>query len=218
MCRMFGFTGRGDAVTLVEEFGQLSVKGKSIDGRGHPDGWGIGYYKGGVNLVKKAACAQDSSEYVKAAHLVEGASVVLAHLRKASPGTPITDELAHPFLHGHFLFCHNGSMHQKDGSPFETLDTILFFEKVCETSLKEAVRYFSGFVYTSLTCLLTDGETMWGYRGYTEREDYYTLYCMRTNDYVVFCSEPFTPGKWTLLQNGELVTVSPTLDLVREQL
>lgn len=222
MCRMLAFTGYTKTLkSLLLTFQMLSLHGKSIDERGHEDGWGIGYYGKGVTLFKRAECAHRSEEYLT---VVESLSrknprVVLAHLRKASPGTPLTDREAHPFQNGNFLFCHNGSLYQKDGSPLgEELDSILYFRKIQKTSLKEAISHFHTLKYTSLTCLLTDGHTIWGYRDYTEKEDYYTLYYTKKESYVLFCSEPIIAGEWVLVGNRELVTVSETLDIETELL
>lgn len=204
---------------VLLRFKRLSVDGKSTDGQGHRDGWGIGYYCDGVHLFKKAECALTSEKYVETVRKVKDVAprVLMAHLRKASPGTRVTDEEAHPFGEGSFLFCHNGSITQRDGQPLgKELDSILFFKKTRETSLRKGIEYFLNFKYTSLTCLFTDGHTVWGYRGFTEREDYYTLYYLKTKDFVLFCSEPLLPGEWVLLRNHELIAVSANLDIVTE--
>ena len=221
MCRMLAFTGYEHMEDLLQQFQKLAVDGKSTDGKGHRDGWGIGWVNPGCYLVKKAECAVSSRTYADTVTRVncESPQVILAHLRKASPGTPVTDEEAHPFQKDNFLFCHNGSIYQVDGKPLgDQLDSILFFKKIQKTSLKEAISYFRALKYTSLTCILTDGHTIWAYRDYTEKEDYYTLYYLKTRGYILFCSEPIIPGAWTLLKNGELVTASPSLDITTELL
>lgn len=215
MCRMLAFTGQYRTVEdLLYKFQKLAVTGKSLDGKGHRDGWGIGWYNNGVHLLKKAECAT-SNNYLDAVKAAThgGPRLLLAHIRKASPGTPVTDKEAHPFQEGNYLFCHNGSLYSRDGQPLPELDTVLFFKKIQETSLKEAITYFKNFKYTSLTCLLTDGDTLWAYRDFTEKEDYYTLYYLKTDKFILFCSEPILPGRWVLLKNGELVTVSNTSDM-----
>jgi predicted glutamine amidotransferase len=221
MCRMLAFTGYESMGDLLQRFQKLAVDGKSTDGRGHRDGWGIGWFNPGCYLIKKGECAVTSRTYADTVTRVnrESPQVVLAHLRKASPGTPVTDEEAHPFQKDNLLFCHNGSIYQVGGKPLgEELDSILFFKKIQETSLKEAISYFRALKYTSLTCILTDSNTIWAYRDCTEKEDYYTLYYLKTKEYVLFCSEPIIPGAWTLLGNGELVTASTSLDITAELL
>lgn len=217
MCRMFAFTGQTESLKdLLLRFQKLSIEGKSTDGRGHRDGWGIGFDD---KLFKRAECAANSTEYVEVAEMAANASprTVVAHLRKASPGTPVTEKEAHPFKIDNFLFCHNGSIKRVDNTPLgEELDSILFFRRILKTSLKEAVRHFWNFKYTSLCCLLTDGRFIWAYRDFTEKEDYYTLYYLMTEECVLFCSEPIKEGEWTLLRNRELVTISPDRTLQRE--
>ncbi|MBU7016387.1 MAG: class II glutamine amidotransferase [Theionarchaea archaeon] len=218
MCRMLVLTGYAEALEyLLLKFQTLSIYGKSIDKKGHEDGWGIGYYNcEGVHLSKKAECALKSEDYLNLVRKVtcENPSIVMAHLRKATPGTQVTDREAHPFLDGDSLFCHNGSLWRADGSPLgEDLDSLILFRRIQETSFKDALLHFRNYNYTSLTCLLTDGHTVWAYRDYREREEYYTLYYLKGENFILFCSEPICTGEWTLMKKGELVTVFQTLDM-----
>lgn len=223
MCRMLAFAGHFRIEDLLCRFQRLSISGKSLDDKGHRDGWGIGYYTDtGCTLFKKAECAATSKKYVEIVEIAkrENPHVFLAHVRKASPQTPVTDREAHPFQRDNYLFCHNGSISAPDGKPFTELDSVLFFDRVMETSLKEAATYFRAFQYTSLTCLLTDGHTIWAYRDFEEKErekeEYYTLYYLKTKEFVLFCSEPIIEGEWILMKNRELITCSPDLSLVTE--
>ncbi|MBU7013948.1 MAG: class II glutamine amidotransferase [Theionarchaea archaeon] len=222
MCRMLAFMGPPcSPEDLLTKFQRLALYGNSIDGVGHRDGWGIGYYSHGIVLTKKAECAAESTKYTEAA--LEAAQkaphVLMAHLRKASPNTPVTDEEVHPFQIDHYLFCHNGSITQRDGQPLgKTLDSVLFFRKLRETSLIEAVAFFRDFKYTSLTCLLTDGVKIWAYRECTEREDYYTLYYCTRQDSVIVCSEPILDCRWVPVDNRQLITVLPDHSVLTEML
>lgn len=223
MCRMLACSGYTGIEKLLLTFRQLAITGKSTDGKGHRDGWGIGWVYNGFHVYKKAECASTSELYVNTVEKVknEHPRIFLAHLRKASPGTSVTDKEAHPFQSENLLFCHNGSIKKGNGQSLgEELDSILFFKRIQETSLKEAIMHFRDFkfTYTSLTCLLTDGSTLWAYRDFQEREDYYTLYYLKTKDSVLFCSEPIITGEWVLLRNGELVTCSISLDVRTEML
>lgn len=208
MCRMLGLLGRYDSVLhLLLRFGSLSTTGNSPDGKGHKDGWGIGYYSQSITLLKEATCAAESNHYGKAVKRVARATpvIVLAHVRKASPETPVTIEEVHPFQKNNYLFCHNGSIYQKNGSSLgNKLDSIIFFDTIMTTSIKESIYYFRNGEYTSLNFLLTDGKKIWAYREYTEKESYYTLYYLKTDDFILFCSEPIIDGDWVLLDNKEL--------------
>ena len=226
---MLAYIGRPKRSTdLLLKFQQLSLFGNSLDGKGHQDGWGFGYYPppsrpshdsypspdsypSRPHLVKKAECAFSSSIYMDTIHRIEAVSphVVLVHLRKASPRTKITIHETHPFLHENVLFCHNGTIFSSDDRPLgPTLDSIQLFEKIQEYSLEEAVPIFWNYQYTSLCCILTDGHTIWGYRDFMRDEKYYTLYYHVSDSCVILCSEPLFPGDWKLLKNRELITVS----------
>lgn len=210
---MLAFMGNPEQLDgLLLKFQRLALYGNSTDGAGHRDGWGIGYYSHGIVLTKKAECAAESTGYREAAAKAarKAPHILLAHLRKASPNTPVTDGEVHPFQADHYLFCHNGSITQNDGQPLgETLDSILFFRKMRETTFAEAVRHFRDYKYTSLTCLLTDGVRIWAYRECTEKEDYYTLYYCDYQNSVIVCSEPILDCQWTPIANGQLITILP---------
>lgn len=205
---MLAFAGQYKSVIhLLLRFGALSTTGKSPDGKGHQDGWGIGYFTQSITLFKEAASASGSDHYGKAVKRVARAdpAVVLAHVRKASPDTKVTIEEVHPFQKDNYLFCHNGSIYQKNGTPLgEKLDSIIFFDTIMEKSIKKAIYHFRDLKYTSLNFLLTDGKKIWAYREYTEKEDYYTLYYLKTDEVILFCSEPIIEGEWVLLGNKEL--------------
>ena len=229
MCRMIAVAGACKSLyTLLIQFQKLSIHGNSLDGNGHRDGWGIGYYlpcppsHAQVNhgtmespfLVKRAECAFTSTEYEKTAQKASPAHTVLAHLRKASPGTPVTVQEVHPFQHHGMLFCHNGTIFSTPSHPLESdLDSIILFRRILSHSLRKAIRFFWDHQYTSLTCILTDGHTIWAYRDFSQDEQYYTLYYLTTAKSVVVCSEPLFPGSWKLLQNHELLTISPDLHI-----
>jgi predicted glutamine amidotransferase len=219
MCRMLALTGHAECIgDILLRFQMLSLYGNSPDDKGHRDGWGIGYFNTGITVFKKAECAATSKDYLEILERVRKVNprILVAHVRKASPNTLITDKEAHPFQKNTFLFCHNGSITKPDGQPLgKELDSILFLERIQKESLTEAIQYFWRFKYTSLTCLLTDGNTIWAYRDFRERENYYTLYYLKTEDFVLFCSEPVTREDWVLLRNHELIAVFPDHTLER---
>jgi predicted glutamine amidotransferase len=208
MCRMLALAGQYESVVhLLLRFGALSRTGKSPDGKGHKDGWGIGYVSKSITVFKEVTCAYGSNHYGKAVKRVAHADppVILAHLRKASPNTKVTIEEVHPFQKDNYLFCHNGSIYHRNGTPLgDKLDSIIFFDTIMKTSIKKAIYHFRDLKYTSLNFLMTNGKKIWAYREYTEKEDYYTLYYLKTDDFVLFCSEPIIEGDWVLLGNKEL--------------
>jgi glutamine amidotransferase len=75
----------------------------------HPHGWGIGWYREGVPARSLGLLPAHHDEvFVRAAHGV-CAGVVIAHVRDASIGR-VVEENTHPFVHGRWLFAHNGTL------------------------------------------------------------------------------------------------------------
>jgi predicted glutamine amidotransferase len=75
----------------------------------HPHGWGIGWYEGGGPRLRRGIVpAHADAAFVEAARQARS-EIVLAHVRDASVG-PVVEENTHPFLHGRWLFAHNGTV------------------------------------------------------------------------------------------------------------
>lgn len=75
----------------------------------HPHGWGIGWYRDGVPERRLGLLPAHHDEAFVAAAREARSGVVLAHVRDASIG-PVTAENTHPFVHGPWLFAHNGTL------------------------------------------------------------------------------------------------------------
>jgi glutamine amidotransferase len=75
----------------------------------HPHGWGIGWYSAGVPCIRRGtAPAHADDAFVEAARSARS-EIVVAHVRDASVG-PVAEANTHPFLHGAWLFAHNGTV------------------------------------------------------------------------------------------------------------
>ncbi len=75
----------------------------------HPHGWGVGWYESGEPRVRRGlAAAHADAGFIEAVHLARS-EIVLAHVRDASVG-PIAEQNTHPFVHGPWLFAHNGTV------------------------------------------------------------------------------------------------------------
>jgi len=75
----------------------------------HPHGWGIAWYQsGGVRVERGLLPAHADQAFVEAARAARSA-VVVAHVRDASIG-PVTEVNTHPFVHGRWIFAHNGTV------------------------------------------------------------------------------------------------------------
>jgi predicted glutamine amidotransferase len=78
-------------------------------GDDHRDGWGIGWYTDdGPHLVRSIAAATDDPQFAAAATQAV-ARIGMVHVRNASVGS-VCEENTHPFVHGPWMFCHNGTI------------------------------------------------------------------------------------------------------------
>ncbi len=75
----------------------------------HPHGWGIAWYtSSGIRVRKGVLPAHEDAAFLGAARLARSA-VILAHVRDASVGE-VSPANTHPFVNGHWTFCHNGTV------------------------------------------------------------------------------------------------------------
>jgi glutamine amidotransferase len=75
----------------------------------HPHGWGIAWYQAGrVRVERGLLPAHADQAFVEAARAARS-RVVIAHVRDASVG-PVTEVNTHPFVHGRWIFAHNGTV------------------------------------------------------------------------------------------------------------
>jgi glutamine amidotransferase len=75
----------------------------------HPHGWGIGWYgPTGIRVRRGVMPAHADGDFVEAAREARS-EIVVAHVRDASVG-PVNELNTHPFLHGPWLFAHNGTV------------------------------------------------------------------------------------------------------------
>lgn len=77
------------------------------------DGFGVAWYAPEPN--SEPACFRSITPAWNNRNLAHIARVtqsgcVLAHVRAASPGLPVTETNCHPFVHGRFAFMHNGQL------------------------------------------------------------------------------------------------------------
>jgi predicted glutamine amidotransferase len=107
MCRLFG--QRADPDLDVCEPLCSAHNALRTQSHEHPHGWGIGWYQGGLPRVSRGLMpAHADAAFVRAARRARS-HLVLAHIRDASVG-PVAHENTHPFVAGHWLFAHNGTV------------------------------------------------------------------------------------------------------------
>lgn len=76
----------------------------------HPDGWGLAVHDEGPGwtVAKHPMCAGVDERFDEAATTSRG-KMLVAHVRKRTVGS-IGVENTHPFLRGHWVFAHNGTI------------------------------------------------------------------------------------------------------------
>jgi predicted glutamine amidotransferase len=236
--------GLDDTNDVLREFRILVDKGNVPRGAppGHKDGWGITCYADGTlkELRRQPTNAITDELYVTASN--EAArikpKILIAHLRKASPGIGISLENTQPLRRDSWSFAHNGtvwspSFRRKNGQS----DSIVFFEKLLESiqsksdsgkmheriansvmQLRKSILDnpdSNGKTYTSITFILSDGKSLYVLRDFNEEQDenYYTMYYLQSTDCVLFCQQQITPGDWKSLDNRSMAAVGPKKDL-----
>ncbi len=107
MCRLFGQHAPPDldrCQALCRERNALRFQSHR-----HPHGWGIAWYQGRRVVVRRGLLpAHADQAFVEAAQAAH-ARIVVAHVRDASVG-PVTEANTHPFVHGRWVFAHNGTV------------------------------------------------------------------------------------------------------------
>ncbi len=111
MCRLYGFHASHPtqpACDLLDAQNALIAQSQE-DARGlsNPDGWGMGVIsEGTATCHRQVAPASKSADFRERALHVEG-TTVLAHVRRATIGTP-SEANTHPFRDGDAFLIHNG--------------------------------------------------------------------------------------------------------------
>ena len=245
MCRMLAYSGAiSDADNTLREFRHLAERGMVLPGAslGHKDGWGIVCYDSGMpkELGKQTSNAMADESYVRALNETSKLhpNLLLAHLRKASPGVAISLENTQPLQHGPWSFAHNGtiwspSFMHGDGHS----DSSMFFEKLLgniksksepdklDQKILKAVVTLRGLIvnhpdskgrtYSSITFMLSDGNSLWVLRDFNDRrdEEYYTMHYLQSHDCILFCQEQIIPGNWKSLDNKSMAIVDSERNL-----
>lgn len=107
MCRLFGHHARpgfDPSVPLCSAENALRFQSHR-----HPHGWGIGWYVDGIPHVRRGLLPAHADDAFAAAGREIRSAVVIAHVRDASVG-PVSEANTHPFVHGRWLFAHNGTV------------------------------------------------------------------------------------------------------------
>ena len=111
MCRLYGLQATHPTTAACEllDAQNALIRQSREDARGlsNPHGWGMGHViDGATGCLRQVEPAGESADYRERALATEG-TTVLAHVRRATVGSP--DPMnTHPFRHGNALLIHNG--------------------------------------------------------------------------------------------------------------
>ena len=94
-----------------------------LEGLTHGHGWGVAEHPDGVPFVEKQAWAAYHGEHFKKTAARIYAKTVIAHVRRATVGPPGIEN-THPFVHGVWLFAHNGTVPNFDQVRVRLLDEL----------------------------------------------------------------------------------------------
>lgn len=113
MCRLYGF--QANEPTKVEcslvhaQNALMSQSRGDRAGKAHGHGWGVAEFPDGVPIVEKQTWAAWHGEHFRKHAARVYARTVVAHVRRATVGEPSLEN-THPFVHGRWLFAHNGTV------------------------------------------------------------------------------------------------------------
>jgi len=117
MCRFVAYLGEPISLDLMLLRPSNSLVNQSFDSkefrlRVNGDGFGVAWYADGFEEPVRVRTTTPawSNLNLRAIAPVTVSDCVLAHVRAASPGLPVMEPNCHPFLHGRYAFCHNGSI------------------------------------------------------------------------------------------------------------
>ncbi|NBC86021.1 MAG: class II glutamine amidotransferase [Bacteroidetes bacterium] len=111
MCRLYGLQATHPTTAACEllDAQNALIRQSREDARGlsNPHGWGVGHIvDSATGCARQVKPAGESADYRERALAAEG-TTVLAHVRRATVGSP--DPMnTHPFRHGNALLIHNG--------------------------------------------------------------------------------------------------------------
>ncbi len=113
MCRLYAMHAneptRVECSLVLAQNALMAQSKGDREGYMHGHGWGVADYPDGIPIVEKQTWAAFHGEHFtkKAARVY--AKTVVAHVRRATVGPPAIEN-THPFVHGQWIFAHNGTV------------------------------------------------------------------------------------------------------------
>ncbi|MCK6480175.1 MAG: class II glutamine amidotransferase [Planctomycetes bacterium] len=116
MCRFVAYVGQPISLESLVTLPRNSLINQSVDAREfeerlNGDGFGVAWYAHDVSdepAVFKSVSPAWSNRNLHSLARVVHSSTILAHVRAATPGMPVTETNCHPFARGRYAFMHNG--------------------------------------------------------------------------------------------------------------
>ncbi|MGI9414253.1 MAG: class II glutamine amidotransferase [Hyphomicrobiales bacterium] len=113
MCRLYALKAneptRVECALVRSQNALMEQSRGDREGLHHGHGWGVADYPDGVPVVEKTTWAAYHGEQFKKKAARVYARTVVAHVRRATVGGPSLDN-THPFVHGRWIFAHNGTV------------------------------------------------------------------------------------------------------------
>ncbi len=119
MCRLYGFHATEPTkveCTLVHAQNALMAQSRSdLENVSHSHGWGVATYPESEEApeLERQAWAAHHGEHFQRAAARAYAETVIAHVRRATVGVAALEN-THPFMHGRWVFAHNGTVPRFD--------------------------------------------------------------------------------------------------------
>ena len=231
MCRMIAFSSSGprDIAPYLASLARFCATGNLVagwekrPGGNHPDGWGVAWRaEDEIRMVKSGnpAASDPLLSDVRAR-----TDRFLGHVRYASNPETVCAANSHPFQALGVTLAHNGTFYGKigaEGDARKVSDTVVFLELLedrwKERTLPGLSETLRGILsdkervgdYSAANLLIATGDLLFAFRRFHRNGEYYTLYIKPGIGHSVVASEPLDgePG-WRLLEDGELVELSP---------
>lgn len=193
MCRLLAVKS-AEPTTLEYYMLHAPVPFVSYGNKRNPHGWGIAWYEEGRPQLFKDPHQASTSRTLPALSAEAVSTMLVSHLRKASPGLPIYRRNCHPFVYDNWAFAHNGTIHEIKAwrdrlqPKFSSAITGTTDSEVYFLSLLQAIEKRSGDVvagirdvttklrkFNSANFLLTDGARLFAYRNSTQKPHHFSL-------------------------------------------
>lgn len=211
MCRLLYINSKSefDISEYLKKFAEISKNSKEFQGHG----WGFAYIENGEWKYYKninPIWEDDISEFGKTKRLI-------AHARSAFKDKDIVVENNMPFYDDNYVFVFNGELSGvkiKEEGRIGAEKIFNFIKRFdnndIETALIKGVSVIkkrSSYI-RAMNIIIADKEKAFVASNFSEDPDYFTMYCKKSDDKIIVCSEKF-PGEiesdgWTKIKNNSI--------------